>query len=367
MIECIAGGLVYRNPKPHLRAVHAFHPTIVRLHSGEFVAGFDLGQAMESFDYRTYVCRSNDDCRSWSEPAPLLGGPLGPGTTHTIRISRLADGTLLGFGAQFHRSDPEQGLVNRENLGYVPVDLVLTSSANGGRDWSKAAIIDPPLVGPAFETCHAIRELSDGRLLAPTSTWKRWDGTAPDGMNAVALVSHDRGRTWPEYLKVMSGYHEGIIYWEQSLIELPNHRLLAVAWAFHEETGKSLPNRYAISNDGKSFSAPRLTGFHGQTAKIVSLGGDRVLTLYRREDKPGLWANLCRIAGDEWINMAEHRVWHGAPSGMSGQAPAGDELSALRFGFPSMTLLPDGDVLAVFWCYEDCVSGIRWVRLRVSS
>ena len=51
-------GLVYRNSKPHLRAINAMHPTISRLANGELVCTFDLGQGPESLDYHTELARS---------------------------------------------------------------------------------------------------------------------------------------------------------------------------------------------------------------------------------------------------------------------------------------------------------------------
>jgi hypothetical protein len=31
-----------------------------------------------------------------------------------------------------------------------------------------------------------------------------------------------------------------------------------------------------------------------------------------------------------------------------------------------MVVRPDGDVMLVFWCEEDCIKNIRWLRLRIS-
>lgn len=367
MLERIATGIVFRNPKPHLRAVHAWHPTLVRFDDGELLAGFDLGQAVESLDYRTWLSRSSDEGQTWSPPVPLLDDKTQRRSTHSVRLGRTVDGLVTGFGGRYYRDNPELGLTNRDNLGFVPMDLLFVSSRDRGRTWEGPAAIPPPLVGPAFEVCHAIVELSDGRWLAPTATWKGWDGQAPNGMKAVALVSHDRGRNWPEYVDLMDGSREGIIYWENSLVQLPDGRLLVVAWAFDEKSGRSRPNAYSLSNDGRTFSAPRPTGFHGQTAKLVSLGDGRLMCFYRRDDQPGLWANLVRIAGDEWQNLADTCVWRGAPSGMTGQASNSDELSALKFGYPTPVRLSDGSVLVVFWCVEECIGNIRWARLRASS
>lgn len=367
MIECAATGLVYRNPQPHLKAIHAWHPTLVVPDGGELLAGFDLGEAVESLDYRTYTARSSNGGETWSAPARLFEDSVARRATHSVRLGQAADGTIVGWGARMYRDDPEAGVVNRDNLGYTAMDLILLRSRDGGRTWEGPQTVEPPLVGPAFETCHRVIELADGRWLAPTSTWKGWDGAAPNGMKAIALVSHDRGRTWPEFLDVMDGYAQGIIYWEQSIAQLQDGRLLAVAWAMNERSGQTLPTPYAISQDGRKFSTPQPTGLHGQTAKTLVLADGHVLCLYRRHDKPGLWAALARIDGDRWIELAQTPLWQGAGSGMKAQERIGAELSSLKFGFPSMVQLPGGDVLAVFWCCEDCIYNIRWLRLRIGS
>ena len=55
MIECRDTQLIYRNPHPNLRAVHAWHPSLARGGGDELLASFDLGQAVESLDYRRVV------------------------------------------------------------------------------------------------------------------------------------------------------------------------------------------------------------------------------------------------------------------------------------------------------------------------
>ena len=55
----------------------------------------------------------------------------------------------------------------------------------------------------------------------------------------------------------------------------------------------------------------------------------------------------------------------GATTKMFGERAAGEELAALALGFPQPHRLPDGDVIVLFWCREECIHNIRWVRFSV--
>ena len=114
-------------------------------------------------------------------------------------------------------------------------------------------------------------------------------------------------------------------------------------------------------------SPPRLNGMRGQTSKMLVLADDRILCLYRRDDEPGLWANLVRIDGVQWVNLEQAPVWQGAGSGMTGTRGNMEELGDLQFGFPSMLLMPDNQVYAVFWCCESGIYNIRWCRIRING
>ena len=368
-VEVLETGLVYRNPKPHLRSVHAYFPSVVVLSKDEFLASMVLGSAFESIDCHIYLARSTDSGRTWNLEGPLYGGDPNRPTSETCRISIVPGGEVVAFGARFDRSNTEEGLTNPETLGFVPTELFLFRSGDGGRTWSGPEFVDPPLVGPSFEICAPVLPLEDGRWLAPTSTWRGWDGECPNGMKAIALVSYDRGRTWPEYVDVMDGRERGIIYWEQKIIKLEGSRLLSVAWAFHEPSGEDLPNAYSISEDcGRSFGPVRSTGVKGQTLTPLYLGDGLVLSAYRRTDRPGLWAVLSLLEGDGWRNISEAPIWGAGMEGLRREGPTEDmsrEFRSLKFGAPSLVQLPDGDIFLAFWCVEDCVSNIRWFRLRV--
>jgi hypothetical protein len=368
VIEVLSTGLVYRNPKPHLRAVHAMHPTISRLGNGELVCTFDIGQGPESMDYHTVLSRSTDGGKTWQLQGPLITPPSGRPTTHTIRTSVLSDGHMIGFGALMYRDNPEEGVLNRANLGYVPSDLIQLESRDGGRNWSAPRIIEPPFRSPAWEICHPIREMANGELFVPVSTWRGWNGSLRCGEQAGVFISRDGGETWPTWGRTFDGRNSGFIHWEQGAACLADGRLLAVAWVYDPKSGNNQPSLYSTSDDrGRTFAPPKPTGFLAQTCKLLHLGGNRVLAAYRRCDQPGLWASLAEIQRGEWRNMAEAPLWQGATSGMAGVGNRSDELSALKFGFPQMQLLPGGEVLLVFWCQEDAITNIRWMRIRVEQ
>jgi sialidase-1 len=186
-------------------------------------------------------------------------------------------------------------------------------------------------------------------------------------MKMVALISHDGGKSWSEYRDVMRDPEQRVIYWESKICEMPDGRLLAVAWVYDQVAATDLPNHYAISADGgDTWSAPLSTGLQGQTPTPFVLDDGRVLLVYRRIDRPGLWANLSHLEGDRWVNDGEAPIWGAGVQRLTGDSDnMVQNFQVLRFGAPSVIRLQDDTIFVAFWCYEDCVSVIRWYKLAV--
>ncbi len=366
-IELVGSEVVYRNPKPYLRSLQARHPSLVVFDDGELLLGFDLGQSDESLDYATHRARSQDGGLTWQLEGPLLAPTVQPPTTNSLRLSR-ANGEIVAFGNIHHRERRDEGLVNRATLGFVPTDLVLMRSRDRGRTWSSAERILPPLESPAWETCHHVVELRSGRWLAPTSTWRGWEGDHPAGEQTVALISDDHGRSWPRYRRIFDGRASGLIHWEVSVVQVRDGSVVAVAWVHDPRTQADHPNQFAVSSDdGETFGEPDSTGLHGQTCKLLQLQDGRLLAFYRRLDQPGLWANLATLDNGGWRNLAEIVVWQGEGAAVMPSENSAAGLAALRFGYPSPRQLADGQVVVVFWCVEACQSVIRLARLRLNE
>lgn len=367
-IEYVGTGLVYRNPKPHVRSIHAYFPSVARLADGDLLCSLVLGQAFESPDCHTHVARSTDQGDTWQLLGPIYPGTTDRLTSDAVRLTSLPGGEAVAFMVRSDRTDhPDEGLTNPENLGFVPTELMLLRSADQGRTWTGPEPIAPPLVGPGFELCCPITPLRDGRWFLPTSTWQDWDGYNPNGYMMLSLISRDGGLTWPEYVEVMKDPEQQVVYWESKIVELPDGRLLAVAWAYDLDAARDLPNQYALSYDGgASWSGPSSTGLQGQTLTPHVLPDGRILSVYRRIDEPGLWANLSHLEGDAWVNDSCRGLWGTAASGLTGASEnMAENFQVLRFGAPCITALPDGILFVAFWAYEDCVSNIRWLKLRI--
>ena len=92
-------------------------------------------------------------------------------------------------------------------------------------------------------------QCADAEWLLPSLTRLDWDGNCPFGLKSFVFVSRDQGRTWPEVHDVFDMWADNIVTWEQKQCVLSDGRLLAITWAFDDESKENLPNQYALSDD----------------------------------------------------------------------------------------------------------------------
>ncbi len=366
MLKNIKTGIIYRNPSPHLKSIHAYFPSVVVANNCDMLATVVLGEAFEAVNMHTYLFRSTDFGETWKNEGFLYQGTNDRLISDYSRISKLPNDDLIVLMLLADRSDhTDEGLCNEKTLGFVPTDFVTFRSEDQGRSWLGPNKIDSPLGNAPLELCSPIVPLKDGRCLLPTSIWRYWDGSIPSGYRMVSLLSDDSAKSWQKYVDVMVDPKQETQYWESKIIELSDNRLLAVAWAYNYVEKKDLPNQFVISNDGgKSWSSPKSTGLIGQTLTPFLIDDNRILSVYRRIDKPGLWANISRIENNTWINESSQSLWGHGVEGLTGDTEnMANYFNHLKFGAPSITRLPDGSIFVAFWGVENCISVIRWFKL----
>lgn len=370
-IKVLGSGLIHRNPMPHLRSRHAYFPSLVALEDGKLLCAMDIGSAFEAVDVRSYVCRSDDGGITWTEPQLMFEPDEGSHrVSTTCRISRMPEGHLTGLACLFDRSREGEGLANPRTEGFVRTTMALVHSHDQGRSWSSPAPIGIPDGWSHFETCSPVIPVREGRRLIPTSYWNNWEGQCPQGANrAVVLLSDDGGKNWSRTTPVMGGPEAGFTGWEQKQVMLDDGRLMAVCWCYLPAEKRNTHNHFAFSRDGgSSFELARPSPLLGETCTPAALPGNHVLCVYRRGDVRGLWAHLARIDGDAWEPLADEPLW-GTSVESHGSTEQGmlAAMATLRFGCPSVLHLGEGEIFAAFWCVEDCVSNIRWLRMKVST
>lgn len=366
----LSSGILFKNPKPHIKSVHAYFPSVTLAPNGELLATYVLGEAFEAVNLRAHLARSCDGGQTWWDEGPVSAHPTGRILSDFSRIATSRDGEIIINLVQCDRTEhPDEGLANPANMGFAPTELSILRSSDCGRTWSKPERVNPALKGP-FELCSSITFLRDGRWIWPTSTWKDWRGGLADGYRMAALVTSDQGKTWPGYLDVMHSPDDSIMYWESKIVELSDGRLVAVAWCFDLKTNADLPNHYAVSRDGgATWSKPQSMGIQGQTLTPCVVADDRILCIYRRMDQPGLWANVAHLDGDRWVNDACQPLWgHRSAEGKTTvETNMVETFNALKFGAPSAIRLANGSVFLAFWCYEANISVIRWFQFDVAT
>ena len=367
-IQTIDHHTVYDNPAPALRSRHAYFPGLVELRSGELLALFMLGEAMEATDGTTMVSRSADRGRTWE-----LQGPLhekAPGREHDsdyLKATLLADGRLIAAGYNFQRSGRDEVLTNAETDGVRGGDNLVSFSRDDGRIWTPPAVI-PRTRPDLIELSGPTIQLAGGAILGAGSLFPRWDGSNPSGCVGALLRSDDGGATWDDRTDFFVDPAGRYAPSEPRLCELPDGRIVALSWIMDHVGGTNLSNHITISHDGgATWSEPIDTGVWAQASNLISWDGDVVLTVHsqREGDDIGVYARLVDLAGDRWRTIATSCLWANAPA-MQVAAYATMAVN-LKFGQPSLLRLSDTEVLATHWAVEDGQGRILTHRVRVEA
>ncbi|MSO21711.1 MAG: exo-alpha-sialidase [Acidobacteria bacterium] len=370
MIEHLESHIVYENPKPKVRSRHGYFPGVVQLPSVELLALFVMGEAFESADQETYVCRSKDLGRTWQLQGPLYdkSRDLFP-TSDYFKPQLLRDGSLLALGYRFHRHDPEQSIAIEETDGALPGDNVVSVSTDEGRTWSVPRVI--PRGSPELlEIPSRSLQLHSGDIVATAGLFKMPDGSNPSGQFGVLLRSRDNGQTWNDQVHFFESPGKTVAAYESHLCEMQLGRLAAICWAFDLKTGQYLSNQVSFSHDnGHRWSAPIDTGHMGQSANLLYLGGERLLSIHcHRGQEVGLYVRQVDCSNDQWKPLEEKIIWG---TSMGQQTRDGQKFhefaSSIRFGQASLLRLGNGEILATHWCVIEGQGKIITHRLRVSD
>jgi hypothetical protein len=352
-------------------------PSLARLDDGRLVASFRTGSAKDSADEDSRVMASDDDGRTWQVVFAGFGDlSPGRGRARCLSITPASGRNLLGSLCWMDRSDPSLPMFNPETEGILPTRVLLVESADGGRTWSAGR--EAPL---APHTGNAITGsiliLKDGCLALPYEAWKSYHDAGLGRHHAALRISADRGATWPELGDVAHDPDGRVLYWDQRVCVAPDTgQLLAMFWTHDRQAGRDMDIHIAwsLTTDGRQWSQPKSTGIAGQICAPLALGDGRVFAAYvHRHHPPSLRAILSDDFGRTWT-AGEELVFYekarGNESGMAGSRDFSDywaDMSIWTFGHPAPVLLPNGDIMVVYYAGNEVAMGIHWARIALDD
>lgn len=355
--------ILFRNPKPHVRSIQAYFPSVIAFDTKHLGATVVLGEAFEAPNLHLAYFESTDGGTSWSRKSTVTEPVADYSSSTAGRLSLLPDGSLSVIVTRHQRAAYDEGITEGKTIGMMPMTIELYRSTDRGASWQGPKSVTAPIANTSFEICSGFTILDDGTYLWPTSTWPvAGQEVTPDKFRTGAFVSKDGGKTWPEWMAAFP--NDRYIYWESKIIPLADQQLLAVAWVHDLEMRRDLPNHYAVGNaDGSQWSAPQSMEILGQTLSSVVLPDGRILNVYRRVDEPGLWGTVSSLEGGRWTNHEHELLWGAVTGASSDPEKIRQHFATLKFGAPSIIRLPNDDIFIAFWAVVDGVSQINTITL----
>ena len=347
--------IIYENPIPQLRSRQAAFPNVCQLADGTLLSAMMIGEAFESADGASFLCRSTDGGKTWSKPQRMFdpnqfGRPYSGG----CKITPLPDGRVIALGYAHFRDDPEMPVGNPETGGLLDDFVFYSFSEDNGETWSDLETIECSW-GPHVEASAPLYLLQDGSLITPITGFPAWDGsmTGPDA--GRALRSYDLGKTWNDDAICMQ-FDERITCYEQRMCQLDSGTLICIGWNENLVTGERLNNHYTASFDnGKTWTAPVTTTIQGQASSVCAIGGEKLLALHavrRDTDRPGVYAYIVDFSEKTWNIAEEQLIWEPAVP-MIKDTKMAEIFSFLKFGQPMAIKLQDGSILVSFWYAQE--------------
>lgn len=348
--------VIYRDDR-----YYSAFPSIVRRPDGELIVAFRRAPERRPYggqcthadpNSQLVLVRSTDNGRTWAEKPGLIHAHAMGGSQDPCLV-QLADGTILCSSylwVLLSASAEHPPRANRPNgWKFAFAGGYLLRSGDGGRHW-QGPILPPPVPGaasadhsaaplPAYNR-GAIIESSDGVLY-----WAvvRTDGGrgAGERTSVHLLASTDRGDNW-EY-RCPVAVDDKVTFNETALYETPAGDLVAFIRTadFDDRTV------VARSTDrGRSFGPWQDAGFQGHPHHASRLPDGRIFLVYGYRHEP--FGIRARALDAECANPAD------AP-----ETILRDDGGNTDLGYPWSVVLPDGNVLAVY--YFNVADGIRHV------
>jgi len=368
-----AGGIVSAGQRGTARQSCAF-PQICVLPTGRWVCGFRAAPTKASTgEQHALITWSDDGGTTWSHPIEPFSPPTiwgRSGQFRGIALTPLGGQTMLGTLLWVDASDPSLPYFNEETEGLLDSRIFFARSPDGGATWSEPELMDTrPFCVPTPTTGPGL-VLKNGDLACQFETNKHYDDRSVWRHMSVLMYSGDNGRTWPEHSIVSHDPANRLFYWDQRPAVLPDGRILDLFWTFDRQAAAYLNIHARESTDnGRTWSAIWDTGVPGQPAPPVPLPDGRLGMVYvDRTGAPLIKMRASHDGGRTWPKESEIVIFEGTLASQTWNKQtmqdAWAEMGRFSVGLPTTAVLPDQDILVVYYAGPQTdLTDIRWARI----
>lgn len=365
--EILQEGLVTRREPGTPTATACGSRAVIDVH-GELVCSYMVQSALGVNDFKPMISRSSDGGATWREQ-----GLIWPHLQHTYSIfgsvSQAPDRTLFFFGSRTPIDEPGEAFWCESTHGLKPNELVWAKTVDDGATWSEPKVV-PMLIPGSAEVPGPLCITRKDRWVCCYSPYNTFDPKVMVERNqVVCLSSRDHGKTWV-HTAMLRFPDRNSVAAEAWVIELADGRLLGAAWHSNETLGANQPNAYALSQDGGlTWSLTASTGILGQSSALAALPDGRAIFVYnqRQNGEVGVWLAVVRPTETDFGVEANAIIWHAHTATQNGTSRDFKDWTDFSFGEPSITVLPDGTLLATLWYVQDGTAAIRYVKLRMRA
>ncbi len=350
-------------------------PSVVALSNGELLATCRLGSEKESADERVNIYRSFDGGNTWSNGEELFPRTKVNGIDGSLKLCYLTELSPKHIIAACMWVDrqtfPGKLLFNEETEGCLPMSILLSDSYDNGKTWTPLREIPMPKdIGPPSLT-GPILKLKDGSLAMSIENNKHYKDDTKWFQKVVLFKSKDEGKTWEKPITICEDKNGRIYYWDLRTGVAPDGRIVAFSWTYDSKVNKYLNINRRISNDnGFTWSQLEDLGFADQPSHPGILPDGRVVLAWvdRFESK----SIKVRMASaiDQSFDEETELILHVQELAQSSSENTGEllgEMSLWNFGLPYCEVLPNGEVIVMYYAGNEKTMDIHWVKLRIDN
>jgi Neuraminidase (sialidase) len=373
-IEIVARGILASGMPGTSHATYTF-PSIVFLSNGVVLATSRVGSTKDSDDEKIEIYRSDDSGQTWSKGKNLFAPVKVNGKLGSLKLCYLTEinkGHLIVACMWVDRqSYPNKPLFNEETEGCLPMEILLSDSFDNGKTWTSLRKISlPDDLGPKSLT-GPILKLKDGSIALTIEANKHYLDGSKWKQRVVIIHSLDDGKTWEEPITIREDVSGKIFYWDLRAGVDALGNIVAFSWTYNRENNTYLNIHQLISSDhGKTWSDPEDIGITDQPSHpALMMNGSIVLAWVDRFKSQSIRVRMASNIDQDFDENTE-LILHTQKKARSTTDNTGDllsEMSLWSFGLPFAEVLPDNDVMIMYYAGNKDVMDIHWVRLRINQ